>query len=82
MRTELYRILSCWPLAVCLLLSSVGSSLAEQQSTTGAAQDRQQTKQPPPRDQRLRTDRPQTVKPYVPSEKVSADKSVSFPVDI
>ena len=65
-----------------LLLCVVGGAAAQQQSQTGDDDDRKQDR-PPQARQPVERKRPSpTVKPYVPSEKVSADKTVSFPVDI
>jgi hypothetical protein len=59
----------------------VDAANVQQPSGAGTDKGRHGTNQPESR-QRQRGESSRTFKRYVPSEKVSADKSVSFPVDI
>lgn len=69
-------------LLIPVMLFVVGGAAAQQQSQAGADKDSKQEKAPQSRQPANRNRSSRTVKPYVPSEKVSADKTVSFPVDI
>ena len=75
-------LLRCSFLLIPMMLLFAGETSAQQQSESLANTAENQEKAPQSRQPRNPDSSPRTVKPYVPSEKVSADKTVSFPVDI
>lgn len=78
----LQMLLRCSFLLIPTMLLFAGETAAQQPSQPVADTAIKQEKAPQSR-QSLNPNRsPRTVKPYLPSEKVSADKTVSFPVDI
>ncbi len=82
MLTNLQRVsLCCLHLLLPILLFLTFTVFA-QQSPVNTDKDRRDDKQSEPRQPNRPKGLSRSLAPYVPSEKVSADKSVSFPADI